>query len=209
MTFSHDFRTYWRDWFNINVQTFDGKINSEPRKYDFDGRIDGVDVTAMLSFDNNLIATIKGTTQNNGHWEGEYYFTENVNPGGQYQVDVFASYLGANVSKTSSMFLIPDVVDIGMGNNSPVADAGEDYSEDASDPDCAHPLDGSGSYDPDGDSLTYSWRTIPENAFIIMDKTAETTFFINCFPWPAFPFELTVTDSKGRSSSDIVYVTLT
>ncbi len=41
-------------------------------------------------------------------------------------------------------------------NQYPIVDAGDDYSENAALPDCDHPLDGSGSYDPEGDSRTYS-----------------------------------------------------
>jgi len=108
MTSSHDFRTYWRDIFNIDVQAFDGRINSNPQASSFEGRIDGVDVKVLLSLDNVPFATLSGVTANNGHWGGEYFFQDNSFPG-EYVVDVIASYLGETVSKSSSMFIIGTV----------------------------------------------------------------------------------------------------
>jgi len=108
MTSSHDFKTYWRDTFNIDVQAFDGRINSNPTSSSFEGRIDGVDVKVLLSLDNVPFATLLGVTANSGHWAGEYYFQDNSFPG-EYVIDVIVSYLGETVSKTSSMFIIGTV----------------------------------------------------------------------------------------------------
>ena len=50
--FSHDFKTYWKETFRIDIQSFDGKINSDPKSSsDFSGRLDGVDVTVWLRYD--------------------------------------------------------------------------------------------------------------------------------------------------------------
>ena len=112
ITSSHDFQTYWNDIFNIDVQTFDGNINSNPESSsDFGGRIDGVDVQVLLSLDGEQVATLSGTTKDNGHWAGEYYFPENISPPGEYIVDVITSYLGETISKSSSMFIIGTVFD--------------------------------------------------------------------------------------------------
>lgn len=105
MTSSHDFKTYWRDTFNIDVQAFDGRINSNPQASSFEGRIDGVDVIVLLSLDDVPFATLSGVTANNGYWAGEYFFQDNSFPG-EYVVDVIISYLGETVSKTSTMFVI-------------------------------------------------------------------------------------------------------
>ncbi len=105
MTSSHDFKTYWRDTFNIDVQAFDGRINSNPQASSFEGRVDGVDVKVLLSLDDVPFATLSGVTANNGHWDGEYFFQDQSTPG-EYVVDVIISYLGETVSKSSTMFVI-------------------------------------------------------------------------------------------------------
>lgn len=92
-------------------------------------------------------------------------------------------------------------------NQYPIVDAGDDYSENALLPDCDHPLDGSGSYDPEGDSLTYSWDQISGTLSIINDDTAETTFFTSCVP-DTYVFELTASDSIPKTKTDTVEITL-
>jgi len=43
MTSAHDYKTYWDQTFNIDIQSFDCNINSDPESSgDFHGRIDGV-----------------------------------------------------------------------------------------------------------------------------------------------------------------------
>jgi len=206
MTSSHDFRTFWNDVFNIDVQTFDGRHNSNPKESNFNGRIDGVDISVLLSLDETLITTLSGITANNGNWKGEYFFKENLSAPGEYDVDVIASYLGETVSESSTMFVFPTTMSSKTSQHFPVANAGADYSEPAN-PDCKHTLDGSGSYDANGDSLTYFWDNV-SGFGLINDKNAEITFFTNCATG-TIVMELTVTDSTGRSSSDRVVVTLT
>jgi len=88
MISSHDFRTYWNDTFNIDVQTYDGKIN--PKATGFEGKLDNANVTVTLSYEDTYI-TMSGVTIH-GNWDGEYYFPENISMPGEYTVDVMASY---------------------------------------------------------------------------------------------------------------------
>jgi len=131
ITSSHDFRTYWQDTFNIDVQTFDGNINSDPESSgDFEGRIDGVDITILLTLDGKQIANLSGVTANNGHWDGEYYVPANISDPGEYLVEVIASYLGEIVSKSSSMFVINMVMY--SDSSKPVCAEGEVLTPDGS-----------------------------------------------------------------------------
>jgi YVTN family beta-propeller protein len=86
-------------------------------------------------------------------------------------------------------------------NDPPIADAGDDQSE--------HPgtpvnLDGSGSFDPDGDyPLTYSWDIVskpPYSTAELSDRTAVEPFFTPDI-FGNYTVELVVTDSRGLSSS--------
>jgi hypothetical protein len=90
------------------------------------------------------------------------------------------------------------------GNSPPVANAGPDQavmSEDIV-------LNGSGSYDPDGDSLTYSWRVISNaNALIFGADTANPTVRL-ISGYGHYAFELTVWDDKRALSRDTVQVSL-
>jgi len=93
-----------RDTFNIDVQTYDGKIN--PKATGFEGKLDNANVTVILSYEDTYI-TLSGITTY-GNWDGEYYFPENISMPGEYTVDVMASYLNQTVSYTDSMFVIND-----------------------------------------------------------------------------------------------------
>ena len=79
MASSHDFSTYWKENFNIDVQTYDKKIN--PTATGFDGRLDGIDIPVIISFSDKIITTLKGITEY-GEWMGEYYIKENLRQAG-------------------------------------------------------------------------------------------------------------------------------
>ncbi len=87
-------------------------------------------------------------------------------------------------------------------NNPPVANAGPDQvtmSEYIT-------LNGSASYDPDGDPLTYSWRLAGNgNALIYNPNSAVTTVLLS-HGYGSYTFELTVTDDKRATSSSTTKV---
>ena len=62
-------------------------------------------------------------------------------------------------------------------------------------------LDGSRSFDPDGDSITYSWSSIGPLETSIRNPNSETSV-VDFLGGPgAYSFELVVTDDKGAKSS--------
>ncbi|HPP27381.1 MAG TPA: PKD domain-containing protein [Phycisphaerae bacterium] len=110
-----------------------------------------------------------------------------------------------------------DTVTITLNDNvKPVADAGPDRSVE---PNSKVTLDGSKSYDPDGDPIQYEWSLTDESADALeeakLDVTLDDPTSANpsfTAPRPASPldivFELRVTDDRGAFSTDTVTITL-
>lgn len=90
-------------------------------------------------------------------------------------------------------------------NQPPVADAGDDQSFV---PAGTVTLDGSGSFDPDGDPITYDWQQVDGSDVVTLDdNTLESPTFSGVNGnW--YEFELTVTDSGGLTDTDSVLITM-
>jgi len=202
MSSSHDFKTYWKDTFNIDVQTYDGRIN--PSATGFEGRIDGVDVKVLLSLDNIQVATLSGVTEN-GEWAGGHFFAENISTPGEYIVDVVVSYLGETVSKSSSMFIIGTTTSGDATNHAPISDAGVDQLLVVHLPTTVN-LDGSVSSDPDGDPITFSWVQTIGPAVVLINANTATPNFDTVGVGESYTFQLTVSDNN-KSVTDLVTVT--
>ncbi len=89
-----------------------------------------------------------------------------------------------------------------IGNDPPVADAGPDLVGAA--PGTIQ-LDGSGSYDPDGDPITYQWVVESGPAVGITNPTAARASFVAA-AGQSYSFRLTVKDNQGGQSSARVRV---
>ena len=98
-----------------------------------------------------------------------------------------------------------DIDDDGPGpaNAPPVADAGPDqrvyFNETVR-------LDGSGSYDPDGDIITYAWRPLDPSAPALTAANSVHPGFIAGNTIAIHHFQLTVRDPSGLSSTDTVSI---
>lgn len=95
----------------------------------------------------------------------------------------------------------PDTVDIIIknANNSPVADAGDDATIKAG---ATTILNGSGSFDPDGDAISYQWQQIAGTTVALSDPAAQNPSFDA--PLTAgldLTFKLVVNDGFESSSS--------
>lgn len=93
------------------------------------------------------------------------------------------------------------VAELGPANSPPVADAGPDLRL-AADESCSAlaQLDGTASYDPDGDPLSYTWT----GPFGSVDGAAPSV----SLPLGVSSVTLTVDDGRGGSDSDDVVVTV-
>jgi len=86
-------------------------------------------------------------------------------------------------------------------NNAPLAHAGANITASAGD---TVYLDGSASYDPDGDLLSYEWTVIsdPDNTVISQEESCETI----AHGYVEEIIQLKVVDSNGASSTDTMLI---
>jgi len=88
-------------------------------------------------------------------------------------------------------------------DNAPVADAGEDQDLDPT----VVTLDGSGSFDPNGDPLAYEWSQLDGAGVELSNPTVSTPNFLGK-AWGLYRFELQVSDGTVTSVPDEVSVTI-
>lgn len=105
------------------------------------------------------------------------------------------------------VFVLPWVLAQGcpQPNQPPVADAGPDQTVVFG---SLVTLDGSGSYDPDGDPITYRWTRTAGPVVTLKDATTAKATFTAPGSATVLTFALTVTDSHGGRDTASVTVTV-
>lgn len=91
------------------------------------------------------------------------------------------------------------------GNDAPVANAGPDQIGVAAG---SITLDASGSYDPEGETLTYEWRQVSGPGVSLSGMTTPTATF-TAAEGQSYGFRLTVRDPQGAQAVDTVTITTT
>ncbi len=132
-----------------------------------------------------------------------------VNP--TFAIDLPGEYVLQLVVNDGEFDSDPDTVSITTVNSPPVADAGPDQTVHAGD---TVALNGSGSYDVDGDALTYSWSfaSVPEtfstrkSSAVLSDPTAVNPTFVTDYPG-VYVVQLIVNDGTVDSAADTVAIT--
>ncbi len=96
-----------------------------------------------------------------------------------------------------------DSTTVHVTNGTPVANAGPDQEVTANE---LVTLDGTGSSDPDDDTLTYLWEQTAGTTVTLDDPTAAQPTFFAPADGSSTVFKLTVSDGHGLSSTDLVVV---
>jgi len=105
------------------------------------------------------------------------------------------------VSETVTLTVIPEVVP--DPNNRPIANAGADQMRFNAG---VVQLDGTGSYDPDGDTLTYKWIVIAANNAVQLSGADSPSPTFDSKTGSTYVFRLVVSDGRGGISTDDVMV---
>jgi PGF-pre-PGF domain-containing protein/PGF-CTERM protein len=94
-----------------------------------------------------------------------------------------------------------------IGNAQPTADAGPDQEVNET---TEVQLDASGSSDPDGDVVTYSWEQVAGPSVALADNSTATPSFTapNVSADTTLTFEVTTRDGNGGTDTDVVNVTV-
>lgn len=88
-----------------------------------------------------------------------------------------------------------------ISDRPPVADAGPDRTVDEG---SLVELDGTGSFDPDGDPLSYQWEIVAQDgAPIVLTSTTEPIASFIAFDDGTYDFRLTVSDGRTAVSDDV------
>lgn len=98
-----------------------------------------------------------------------------------------------------------DSVEITVSNASPVADAGSDLTVRKN---TLVTLEGVGSSDPDGDSLTYAWAQLGGPSVVLSGANTAIATFTSTMN-DTYSFRLTVDDGDGGIGTDTVIVNVT
>ena len=125
-----------------------------------------------------------------------------------FQVDASGLYVARLIVNDGTVDSAPDTVTINIGNTAPVANAGSNQTAFYED---LVIIDGTGSTDVDGDSLTYRWSlTVPAGSTAVLsDPTApRPTFLVDGTPGEAYVAQLIVNDGTVDSEPSTVTISI-
>ena len=125
-----------------------------------------------------------------------------------FVADVAGTYQASLVVRDGRTNSVPDLVVITTANRRPIADAGADQTATTG---STIQLNGSGSSDPDGDTITFAWvfvTTPPQSAAALSNPASVSPSFIADLPG-TYVVQLVVSDGPLQSVADTVTITIT
>ncbi|MCP4000456.1 MAG: hypothetical protein GY727_06070 [Gammaproteobacteria bacterium] len=122
-----------------------------------------------------------------------------------FVVDIPGDYVVQLIINDGTVYSSPDTTTISTFNSRPVADAGGDQAVYVGN---TVTLDGSASWDPDGDPLNFNWSftTIPAGSNVVKRGTYTDTFTFAVDVAGTYVVSLTVDDDTADSYHDMVSI---
>jgi hypothetical protein len=126
-----------------------------------------------------------------------------VNP--SFTADIAGTYIASLTVNDGAVDSDPDTVTISTINVAPIADAGDDQSVNVGG---TVTLDGSTSWDPDGDPVTFSWAitSTPSGSTAVLDDPASVNPSFTADVAGTYVASLTVNDGTVGSDPDTVTI---
>jgi hypothetical protein len=122
-----------------------------------------------------------------------------ASPNPTFVVDVHGDYVIELVVRDPWASSLPDTMIVSFGNLKPVADAGDSFTLVLGNPTL---LDGSGSWDPNGDPLTYKWSFVYKPANSTAELSAPLTVNPTFLPDLAGTYVVSLIVNDGQVDSD-------
>ena len=159
--------------------------------------VDGSPETIRLYIDGEKVAATTGSSWGTAVGPRADICGANDNSAGNFHMDNLVLW-GCAKTDFSDRFTEEPEIGCGSPNQPPVADAGPDETVECTDAErTAVLLDGSGSYDPDGDPLDYEW-TFEDGGRVLGEQPTVL------LPLGTYAVTLTVDDGYGGTDDDDV-----
>jgi len=104
-----NFKTFWKENYNIAIKVFDKEINPKPQFYESFGAINQAEIEVTFKdLDGEKITELTGQTNSKGFWNGSVFVNQNLAAGGKYIVEVDVTYLNSNNFQKFETFVVAD-----------------------------------------------------------------------------------------------------
>ncbi len=104
-----NFKTFWKENYNIAIKVFDKDINQNPQFHQSFGAVNQAEIVVTLKeVDGEKSTKLTGQTNSKGFWNGSLFVDQNLIPGGKYIVEVDVTYLDSNNFQKFETFIVSD-----------------------------------------------------------------------------------------------------
>lgn len=104
-----NFKTFWKENYNIAIKVFDKDINQNPQFHQSFGAVNQAEIVVTLKeLNGERSVKLSGQTNSKGFWNGSLFVDQNLIPGGKYIVEVDVTYLDSNNFQKFETFVVSD-----------------------------------------------------------------------------------------------------